>query len=273
MVEADTFSPATFSLDSGNVIAVETSKTDPKVRLDATGIFATDVTGAKRWQLTQAGLILPADSVDAVAGSVIEWDGPNNAGIQKSVARISQRGRADGVGNFGVRLTVASDPDNVVLTRNVAGGFGSLSAGGEVALKTANGNSGPYMNLRNRTGVSGKKEIIFGGLGAFGDHTLLNDDDLSSFLQIFPAALNLQFQVFRTVVVASGVGTVTQAVVLPTAWPANHLHFLALPFDYGSNGNGVEMQSSPNGLAQGTVRIWNNPIAQNVTVTCVSFGN
>lgn len=56
MANPDFFLPSVWSLDSANVQAVESSKTDPKVRLDETGVFVTDQSGNRQVQMDKNGL-------------------------------------------------------------------------------------------------------------------------------------------------------------------------------------------------------------------------
>lgn len=55
-VSPDFFLPDVWSLDTANVQAIESSATDPKVRLDSTGVFVTDGSGGKQVLLDQNGL-------------------------------------------------------------------------------------------------------------------------------------------------------------------------------------------------------------------------
>lgn len=54
-VQPDNYLPATWSLDSSNVQAIETSQTDPKVRMDSSGLYVTDASGRKLTYLHAQG--------------------------------------------------------------------------------------------------------------------------------------------------------------------------------------------------------------------------
>lgn len=104
-----------------------------------------------------------------------------------------------------------------------------------------------------------------------GSRVLLDDTGASDFLQL-RTTINIKMQVF-SVTLPTTVGTFSGTIALPTAWPNNHLYAVLSAIDFQASGVGATLQGGASGLTQCGIRIWNNPSAQNVSVTVISFGN
>lgn len=102
--------------------------------------------------------------------------------------------------------------------------------------------------------------------------TLINGARQSSFAQ-WRDPINLRMQSFQTTIASAPVGTVTAAISLPTGWNNNHTGVMVSAIDYGASGVGATMQASVLSLTQFNIRVWNNPVIQNISVQCLSFGN
>lgn len=131
----DSYFPGVFSLDDGPIEAVQTSETDPKIRLDADGLHATDATGAQVFDLdadtgtgffkgrvTAQGLTLPpgANAGDPAVEHRVMWvrqsDGSRVAQIYTvssadgQVATVDETNARDTVNGIGIKKLQALGP-------------------------------------------------------------------------------------------------------------------------------------------------------------------
>lgn len=159
-MESDSFIPDVFTLESGPVSGIETSATDPKVRLDASGLFNTDPSGNIIDRLSALGLEILADNAAvATPQRSVTWERSIPGGAV--VAQVS----AAGIG------TVNSM---------------SLSAkGGVVRNSTIN-------LITDAGGTSSFIQASTVGAGGAQNKVLIRDDGGSAFMQVPNGAVEIE---------------------------------------------------------------------------------
>jgi hypothetical protein len=201
----DFWLPETFSLSDGNVQAIETSPLDPKVRMDQTGFFATDATGAKVASINpdgsgifQGGLkltspVLPG-SLTPVSNppDAIQWIRQSDGAVLAEIWEYSQtayfgppgpsRNAIDGTVNIIAHSLAASGHPasvNVEAVDDVSGLVGSLTVNGSPGAQSVFLNAGNVKKrLLDQTGQSDflQPSVVLAAANGGADEHLVNNN-------------------------------------------------------------------------------------------------
>lgn len=156
-VQADTFLPSVFSLDSANVQAVESSATNPKVRLDSTGFFLTDAAGNKIVQIVPGGFRILSGVTGVAPGldRIIEWLDQTDG---HEIGRIAAWEQSIGAN------VIAVKSGNPTATRASVSVYGDLANTGAIASIDLQSDASGGVNSRVNMNVgTNTTRIIDGG--------------------------------------------------------------------------------------------------------------
>lgn len=207
MAEADFFLPAVWSLDAANVQAIESSATDPKVRMDSTGLFVTDATGAQLVNLDADGLSIerpdytPPGTVLPAPAQTVEWKRTDGS-VSGLVANVRR---------------VAANENSVYLVSEGAG-----ESSNAVNSRAVSPSGLQLSNLRvgatNLGGTNVSVSALAGLLGnPTGNVTVIDGNGASNFLQLLDSQ-RIAGRLFQLTNLAMPVG-VTALVVYPALPP------------------------------------------------------
>lgn len=259
-VQPDTYLPAVWTLDTSTVQAIESSASDPKTRLDSTGLFLTDAAGNVIAKMSQ-----PGGTLDILA--------PTIPTLNRQIRWL----RSDGtvVGNLSAAEQTIGGNKIQSISMGTISPDGNIPRG-YIDIETDQTPHVPPTAPPTWDDVPSDTRIIIAAGQAMvtAPKQLIDSAEQSDFLQL-RTTQNLKAQYFRATLVNVPAGAFAGVnFALPTPWLNTHIGIVGSVESVAANTafQGARFRPNPGAVLSGCTFDVNNPVLQTFVVSVISFG-